>query len=66
MRAHPACRRWSTVELFKTRIAPATLNLLGGVLIYTGSGVIDNVLTLNVSGANYTFADWAIGWSPTP
>ncbi len=45
------------IEILETRIAPATLNLAGGVLTYTAAAGFTNVLTLNVSGANYTFGD---------
>lgn len=47
------------IEILETRIAPATLNLVGSLLTYSGGSGINNVLTLDISGASYTLADTA-------
>ncbi len=51
--------RAGSIEPLETRIAPATLDVVGGSLTYTGGGVAANDLVLAVSGVNYTFTDSA-------
>ena len=54
MKTPPALDR---IEILEARIAPATLDVVGGVLTYTAGAGAGNSLTLSISGANYVFTD---------
>jgi hypothetical protein len=48
---------FSRIEILEARIAPATLDVVSGVLTYTAGAGINNSLTLSIVGANYVFTD---------
>ncbi len=47
----------SRIEILEARIAPATLDVTGGVLTYTAGNAIANALAVAIAGANYSFND---------
>ncbi|HEV7402118.1 MAG TPA: autotransporter-associated beta strand repeat-containing protein [Chthoniobacteraceae bacterium] len=55
MKNHPPRR--STLELLEARIAPATLDVTGGLLTYTASPGVVNVVTFGGPAANYVIND---------
>lgn len=46
-----------SIEPLEVRIAPATLNVVNGVLTYSAGNIFANDLTVAVVGSNYTFSD---------
>jgi autotransporter-associated beta strand protein len=57
MKHHPLRR--STIEFLEARIAPATLDVTGGLLTYTASPGASNVVTFGGSSATPTVTDTA-------
>lgn len=55
MKNHPLGR--STIELLEARIAPATLDVTGGLLTYTAGAGVANLLTVGGPAASYTITD---------
>ena len=53
----PARSIASRIEPLEARIAPATLDVVGGALTYTAGAGINNSVTLGISGANYSIGD---------
>ncbi|MEQ1862433.1 MAG: hypothetical protein ABMA13_21150 [Chthoniobacteraceae bacterium] len=45
------------IEILESRIAPATLDVVGGLLTYTAGVGIGNSVTLAIAGANYSIND---------
>ena len=57
LRRKKTAPRPSTIEPLEARIAPAILDVAGGVLTYTAGGGINNAVTLSIAGPNYVLND---------
>src|SRR4051794_18971960 len=55
----PPVKRPMSLEVLEDRLAPATLNIVGGALTFTDSGAEANNLTVSVSSGVYSFNDAA-------